>query len=357
MNYKIRCIREKMKLLNVQGLIISNPVNIRYLIDIPVEGTLLITDKENVFITDARYIEEVNNHLTINDEFIIYDNKDLSDIDYQTFFKDCENVGFEENYVTFAEYENLVRRYRIRNIVETEKVIEKQRMIKDEKEIEYIEKACEITDKCFKHLLDYIKIGMTEKQVAFEIEKFFADNGADGLAFDSIVASGINSSKPHAIPSDKIIRIGDPITIDFGAKYKGYCADITRTIFAGEISEELEKLYNYILKNQLRATKEMKEGTSSKMIARSVENDFYVYNYTLIHALGHGVGLEVHELPYLSHNSQNILKENMIVTNEPGIYIPGKYGIRIEDTIRVGKLESEVLTKSSKEIIIVDEKI
>ena len=240
MNYKIRCIREKMKLLNAQGLIISNPVNIRYLIGIPIEGTILITDKENVFITDARYIEEVNNHLTINDEFIIYDNKDLSDIDYQTFFKDCENVGFEENYVTFAEYENLVRKYRIRNIVETEKIIEKQRMIKDEKEISYIEKACEITDKCFEHLLDYIKIGMTEKQVAFEIEKFFADNGADGLAFDSIVASGINSSKPHAIPSDKIIRMGDPITIDFGAKYKGYCAEIEEIKYVEE-DEELEK--------------------------------------------------------------------------------------------------------------------
>ncbi len=113
MNYKIRCIREKMKLLNVQGLIISNPVNIRYLIDIPVEGTLLITDKENVFITDARYIEEVNNHLTINDEFIIYDNKDLSEVDYQTFFKDCENVGFEENYVTYAKYKEHMQNMKI----------------------------------------------------------------------------------------------------------------------------------------------------------------------------------------------------------------------------------------------------
>ena len=356
MNYKIRCIREKMKLLNIQGLIISNPVNIRYIIGIPVEGTILLTDKENIFITDARYIEEVNNFLTINDEFIIYDNKDVSEEDNQTFFKDCENVGFEENYVTYADYTNIVRKYRIRNIEETENVIEKLRMVKDETELSYIEKACEITDKCFKHLLSYIKIGMTEKQVAFEIEKFFAQNGADGVAFETIVASGVNSSKPHAIPSDKIIRAGDPITIDFGAKYKGYCADMTRTIFAGEVSDELQNLYNYVLKNQLRATKDIKEGVSCKMIARSVENDFYLYNYTLIHALGHGVGIEIHELPYLSHNSQNILKENMVVTNEPGIYLPGKYGIRIEDTIRVGKLESEVLTKSSKEILVVDAK-
>ena len=356
MNYKIRSIREKMKLLNIQGLIISNPENIRYIIGIPVEGTILFTDKENIFITDARYIEEVNNFLTINDEFIIYDNKDVSEEDSQTFFIDCENVGFEENYVTYANYENIIRKYRIRNIEETDQIIEKERMIKDEREISYIKKACEITDKCFQYLLSYIKIGMTERQVAFEIDKFFLDNGADGEAFETIVASGENSSKPHAIPSNKIIRFGDPITIDFGAKYKGYCADMTRTIFAGEVSDELQKLYNYILKNQLRATKDIKEGVSSKMIARSVENDFYLYNYALIHALGHGVGLNVHELPILSHNSQSILKENMIVTNEPGIYLPGKYGIRIEDTILVGKLESEVLTKSSKEILVVDAK-
>ena len=127
-------------------------------------------------------------------------------------------------------------------------------------------------------------------------------------------------------------------------------------IFAGEVSDDIRNLYNYILKNQLRAIKDIKEGNSCKFIARNVENDFYLYNYTLMHALGHGVGLNVHELPILSHNSQSILKENMVVTNEPGIYLPGKYGIRIEDTIRVGKLESEVLTKSSKEILIVDAK-
>ena len=356
MNYKIRSIREKMKLLNIQGLIISNPENIRYILGIPVEGTILFTDKENIFITDARYIEEVSNFLTINDEFIIYDNKNVSEEDNQTFFSDCENVGFEENFVTYVGYENIIRKYRIRNIEETDRIIEKERMIKDEKEISYIKKACEITDMCFEHLLNYIKIGMTERQVAFEIEKFFIDNGADGVAFETIVASGENSSKPHAIPSDKIIRFGDPITIDFGAKYKGYCADMTRTIFAGEVSDDIRNLYNYILKNQLRAIKDIKEGNSCKFIARNVENDFYLYNYTLMHALGHGVGLNVHELPILSHNSQSILKENMVVTNEPGIYLPGKYGIRIEDTIRVGKLESEVLTKSSKEILIVDAK-
>ena len=353
MNYKIRCIREKMKLLNIQGLIISNPINIRYVLGIPVEGKILIADRENIFVTDARYIEEVNRFLTINDEFVIYDAKDLSDADNQNFFQNCENVGFEENYVTFAEYENIIRKYRIKNMEETEGIIEKMRMVKDEDEISKIEKACEITDKCFDYITSFIKIGMTEKQIALEIQKYFLENGAEGEAFETIVASGENSSKPHAVLSDKIIREGDPITIDFGAKYKGYCADMTRTIFAGYVNEQMKETYELVLRNQLRATKEIKEGTSCKMLARSVENEFYLYNYSLIHALGHGVGLSVHELPILSHNSQLSLKEDMVVTNEPGIYIPGKYGIRLEDTIRVGRNEPEVLTKSTKDIVII----
>jgi Xaa-Pro aminopeptidase len=356
MNDKIRCIREKMKLLNLQGLIVSNPVNIRYILGIGVEGVILLTDKENIFITDARYIEEVNEFLTINDDFVIYDAKDLSDIDNYSFFQDCENVGFEENYVTFSNYENMIRKYRIKNFEETDKIVEKIRMIKDDKEIKDIEKACKITDKCFNHLINYIKIGMTEKEVAFEIEKFFIENGVDGLAFETIVASGENSSKPHAIPTDKMIRYKDPITIDFGAKVNGYSSDMTRTIFAGNIQDEVKELYNLVLKVQQKSIKWMKEGIACKTIARDAENELYIYNYSLIHALGHGVGLEVHELPIISHNSKFSLKENMVVTSEPGIYIPGKYGIRIEDTLKIGRLEPEILTKSSKEIIIVDKR-
>ncbi len=354
MNYKINNIREKMKLLNLQGLIISNPINIRYITGIPVEGTILITDKENVFITDARCIEKVNETFTINDQVIVYDAKDISEADNQNFFQNCENVGFEENYVTYAKYQELIRRYRIKNIEETEYIIEKQRAVKTEEEIECIKKACEITDNCFTHLINYIKIGMSEKEIASEIVKYFIENGAEGEAFNAIVASGKNSSKPHSIPTSKVVENGDTITIDFGAKYNGYCADMTRTIFAGNISDEMRKLYNLILKNQLNVSREIKEGTSSKMLSRNVESDFYLYNYNLIHALGHGVGLEVHEMPYITHNSQSTLRPNMVVTNEPGIYIPGQYGIRIEDTICVGKSNSEILTKSSKEIIVIN---
>ena len=353
MNYKIKCLREKMKLLEIDGMIISNPINIEYITGVYAEGTLIINDKDNIFITDARYIEDVNSTITISDEINVRDQANISENEYISFFANCPRVGIEENYISYSKYQNLVRIYRLKEAVETNNLIEKMRTIKDDNEIAKIRRACEITDNCFTHLLEYIKVGMTERQIAFEIEKYFIENGANGLAFDTIVASGENSSKPHAVPTNRKIQSGDNITIDFGAKYKGYCSDMTRTIFVGSVSDEVRNLYNFILEGQLRATNKIKDGVDGKSVARGVQIEYNARNFELIHALGHGVGLEVHELPYLSYRSSQILKENMVVTNEPGIYIPEKIGIRIEDTILINKLESEVLTKSSKELIVI----
>lgn len=353
MNYKIKCLREKMKLLEIDGMIISNPINIEYITGVYAEGTLIINDKDNIFITDARYIEDVNSTITISDEINVRDQANISENEYISFFANCPRVGIEENYISYSKYQNLVRIYRLKEAVETNNLIEKMRTIKDDNEIAKIRRACEITDNCFTHLLEYIKVGMTERQIAFEIEKYFIENGANGLAFDTIVASGENSSKPHAVPTNRKIQSGDNITIDFGAKYKGYCSDMTRTIFVGSVSDEVRNLYNFILEGQLRATNKIKDGVDGKSVARGVQIEYNARNFELIHALGHGVGLEVHELPYLSYRSSQILKENMVVTNEPRIYVPEKIGIRIEDTILVNKLESEVLTKSSKELIVI----
>jgi len=356
MNTKLKWLREKMKMLDMQGMIVSNPINIRYLTGINAEGILLITRKENIFLTDSRYIEEVNSVLTIDDEVIVHEFKDYSQDEYENFFMFCENVGFEEDYVTYSKYKGYMHLYKINNMQETEQVIEKQRMIKDEEEIEKITKACEITDKCFKHLLNFIKVGQTEKEIAMEIEKFFRMNGADGVAFEPIVASGKNSSKPHAIPTDKKIDIGDPITIDFGCKYKGYCSDMTRTIFVGYVPEEIKEVYNLVLKNQLQTEKELKDGANVKMLSRMVENDFKLHGYDLVHSLGHGVGLDIHEYPYLHGKNDTLLKEKMVVTNEPGIYVPGSFGVRIEDTVLITKNSCINLTKSDKNYIVIEGK-
>ncbi len=354
MNNNIRWLRDKIKMQNLQGIVISNPVNVKYLTGINAEGTFLITPKENIYITDGRYTEEVNNTLTINDEIVVYDMKDLSQDDYENFFLFCENVGFEEEYVTYAKYKEFMHRYKINNLDETEGIVEKQRMIKDQEEIELIEKACQITDDCFNYLKSYIKIGLTEKQIAKEISNYFENNGADGLAFDTIVASGQNSSKPHAVPTDKPIEAGDPITIDMGCKYKGYCSDMTRTIFAGYVPEKIKPVYELVLKNQKQVIDELREGANLKTISRMVESDFKIRGYDLIHALGHGVGLEVHELPFTSSRIDFILKNNMVITDEPGIYIPNQFGVRIEDTVLINKEVATCLTKSEKDYVIVD---
>ena len=161
---------------------------------------------------------------------------------------------------------------------------------------------------------------------------------------------------PHATPTDKKIEYGDIITIDMGCKYEGYCSDMTRTIFVGEIKEEIKKVYDIVLKNQLSTLEELRDGGNIKIITKLVENNFELNRQVLIHALGHGVGLTLHEGPILSSKSNQILKENMVVTNEPGIYLPGKFGVRIEDTVLITKNACITLTNSDKNYIIIENK-
>ena len=182
---------------------------------------------------------------------------------------------------------------------------------------------------------------------------FFRKNGAEGLAFNPVVAIGENSSDPHWQPGDRAVKMADPILIDMGCKYQGYCSDMTRTIFMGCILEEIKPIYDLVLKNQLYTIKEIKEYASIKTISQMVESNFRLYNYDLIHSLGHSIGLETHEIPYINSKNDTFLKENMIIANEPGIYIPEKYGIRIEDTILVEKNGCTVLTKSPKNYVII----
>lgn len=352
MNGKMQWLRNKLLSMDLQGMIVSNPVNIRYLTNIKAEGLLLVTRKENIFITDGRYIEDVHNTLTLFDEIVVYDMMGLTIDDYENFFMFCEKVGFEENYVTYAKYKEYMHKFKINSLVETEGMIEKQRMIKDEDEIESIKKACKITDECYTYILNYIKPGMTEKQIAREIDDYYYKH-SEGTSFETIVASGENTSKPHAIPTERQIQEKDIITIDMGCKINGYCSDMTRTFFIGEIPNDIKQIYDLVLKNQIQTLNDMKENFNTKLLAKMVDNDFRLNNFDLIHALGHGVGLDIHEAPTISIKSENLLKENMVVTDEPGIYIAGKFGVRIEDTVLIGKGGSEPLTESSKDYIVI----
>lgn len=266
----------------------------------------------------------------------------------------CENVGFEEKFVTYEQYMNFQQDYKANNLVETEGIIEVQRTIKEPEEIESIKQACRITDDCFEHITKFIKRGMTEKEIAFEMELFMRKNGADGLSFDTIVASGPNASMPHAVPTTRKVREGDMVLLDFGCKYKGYCSDMTRTIFVSFVDDDVKEAYEFTKDLYERILADMKDGCNIKNISKLYETDLKIRNYNPLHALGHGVGLEVHEIPYFSTKYDNMLKENMVVAMEPGVYVSERYGIRIEDTILIEKNGATPLTKSNKELIIID---
>ena len=352
MNAKIKWLRDKLTSLKIDGMIITNPINIRYLTGLSEEGILIIAPKENIFVTDSRYIESVNGKLTIDDEIVAYDSRNLDKYDYENIFSTSENVGFEETYVTYENYKKYLHTYKV-NLVETDGIIESQRVLKEKYEIECINKACQITDKAFEYIIKNIYEGMTEKEVAFEIEKYMIKNGADGLAFDSIVAFGENTSMPHAVPTDRVIKNGDIIQFDIGCKYKGFCSDLSRVVFVGEMKEEYKAIYDFVLEEQKRMTEYLKSGVNIKLVVKDRETEFRLNNCRVMHAFGHGVGLEIHEQPILNSKKDNILKENSVIAIEPGVYIPGKFGIRIEDTFKVNKMFCESITKCSKDYTII----
>ena len=345
MNSKIRAIKNQIKALNLQGMIISNPKSIRYLTGILAEGTLLLTPKENIFITDSRYMETVNSFLTIDQEIIAYDIRNLNKIDLESIFDGAENVGFEESYVTYEQYKAYLQTYRV-NLVETDRLVELHRMVKDESEIDNIKKACLITDNCFDYIKEFIKPGLTEKEIAFEIEKYMKTHGAEGLAFDTIVASGPNTSLPHAVPTDRKVEEKDIIQFDFGCKVNGYCSDFSRAIFLGNPTSEMVETYEFVLKEYRKIVSGLSEEADVKSLIKECEQDYKDKKYDLLHSFGHGLGLDIHEDPILSSKGELKLKNNMLVTVEPGVYFPGKFGIRIEDTILINKTGATPLTKS-----------
>ncbi|MCQ2545459.1 MAG: aminopeptidase P family protein [Clostridia bacterium] len=232
--------------------------------------------------------------------------------------------------------------------------LNRDNMIKSPDEIIKILKAEAIGDKCFEHILGYIRAGMTEKQVADEIEKTLFALGAEGLAFETICVSGVNTNQPHGVPSDKVIMEGDLLTMDFGGIYHGFCGDMTRTVGIGYLSQEQKQVYDVVLKAQLASLDICKAGVTcfdADKAARDIITDAGYGEY-FIHTTGHGVGREVHEAPRLATNSEDILAENMAVTIEPGIYIPEKFGVRIEDLAIITEFGIINATNSVKDLII-----
>ncbi len=339
----------------LDALLVSNEVNVTYMSGFTGDDSiLLITLANKYMLTDFRYTEQAEKECP-GFEIIKCDKaKRFEKISELLKKENIKRLGFEQ-HVSYSDYEKLKAALEDAKLVPTDNIIEKLRYIKDEKEKSYIMKAQEIADSAFSNIIKFIKPGMTEKQVTAELEYLMKKGGADGPAFDTLLISGKKTSLPHGKPSDKKIDEGDFVTLDFGALYKGYRSDMTRTIAVGGVSERQAKIYGIVKKAQLNALKALKAGINGKVpddAAREVIGA-EGYNDNFGHGLGHGVGLEIHEEPYMGKNSKYKLEEGCIVTVEPGIYIPGWGGVRIEDTVLVTKEGCEIFTKSSKDLIVI----
>ncbi len=349
---KFTNLRKVMEQKGLDAIVVLSPYNRRYLSGFTgTSGSLLITKDTKQLITDFRYIQQATSQA---EEFEIINQKGpmigkINELIQQGNYK---NIGVEADLITYNEYQALnTNDVQLSSI---ESVIETIRMVKDDFEIKQIQKAADIVDETYEHILKWIKPGMTENEVNNEMEMFMRSKGATSSSFDTIVASGHRGALPHGVASNKVIEEGDMITLDFGALYEGYVSDITRTFAIGEPKEEMKKIYNIVLESQLAALEQIKPGMTGKeadSIARDIISS-YGYGEQFGHSLGHGIGLEVHEGPALSQKSDIVLEENMCVTLEPGIYVEGLGGVRIEDDVLVTKNGLQRFTKSTKDLII-----
>lgn len=347
----------------VEALLITSTYNIAYLTGIHAfsieerEAFVVVTKDNSYLLTDARYTEMVKEKSPfIKLIEISYKNR-LSKVLQQIFQEEkINNLGFEEENVSYKEIADLEEKLNNIEFVPTAEIVEDIRISKDKDEVEKLKKACAMTDKAFTFILKHLKSGVSELEIKTKLENFIRENGGS-IAFESIVAFGKNSAIPHHQSSDSQLQASDIVLLDFGAKVDGYCSDMTRTVFLGGPNDELQKMYNATLEAQEVAIDylktHMKEGFELKKAAELANSHLKLVGYKEIpHGLGHGVGLQVHENPSLSPFSDENFTPGMIVTVEPGVYIPKLGGIRIEDTILITTDGIELLTKSTKNITV-----
>lgn len=342
---------------NLDALVITDAYNMRHVSGFRGgEGALYISRGQRVLITDSRYTEQAAKE---SDFTVIEEKREHL---REQILKECIekegkagefHMGYEDESLLCSQFDKMKEALPVDVWTPLKDRIDALRCIKTEEELAYLAKAEKIGDRAFAKLLPLLKPGMTELEAAAELEYLMKKEGAEDLGFNTIVASGLNSSMPHAIPGEKKLEAGDFITFDFGCKYKGYCSDMTRTVVLGKASEKQKEIYGVVLKAQLAALDALKAGVSGSSVDK-VARDIITeagYGDCFGHGLGHSVGLFIHENPRLSPSDDTILQAGMIETVEPGIYVPGFGGVRIEDMVIVTEEGHINLAHSPKELI------
>ncbi len=359
---RIKSLQDNLSDHEIEALLITSPYNIAYLSGIHAfsieerEARILITKKSIYLFTDARYTEMVRTNAPFIELSEISSDNPFS----RAFQKAAENeslkeIGFEEESITYKEAADLEEKFSNIEFIPTVDIVEDVRTIKDSAEAENVKKACQLTDKAYAFILKALVPGVTETEVKAQLENFMRLEGGD-LSFSSIVAFGKNSAIPHHLSNGTRLQEEDIVLLDFGAKIGGYCSDMTRTVFLGEPTEEMHKIYHATLEAQEVAIDyirtHMKEEFELKKAHEIANSHLNKLEYPDIpHSLGHGVGLQVHEMPMVSPYSDEKLAPGMVITVEPGIYKAGLGGVRIEDTCLVTTNGIEILTNSSKTLI------
>jgi len=351
---RIEKIKSNFKEFGIDSFLIKNLPNIRYISGFSGSAAnIILTKDKNYFITDFRYKTQSKTEVYEDFEVIIYVQNSMMFLKELIEKESLKKIGFESNFVNYNDTLELKKNFPEVEFIEIDSLIEKIISIKNETEIELTKKAVDISDKTFSELLKIIKPGMTEREVSAEISYLQKKFGADGDSFDAIVASGERSAFPHARPTDKIICNNELLKLDFGCTVQGMKSDITRTIAIGNVSDECKKIYAIVREAQEIALNKVRAGISVKELDASAR-DFIKekgYGENFGHGLGHGLGYDIHEKPSINERTDFILEKNNIITIEPGIYIEGLGGVRIEDDVVVKENGCEILNKSTKEFI------
>lgn len=333
---RIDRIREGLREEEVNGIVVSNIKNVRYISGFTGdEGMAVVTEKNAYLIVDGRFTEQAESESKI--EVVDFGGNFVNTIGKLLQQDSVKKCAFEGNNMTYSEATHMTETISSVEWKPLKDLFEKVRMIKDKNEIIEIKKALKIALDTFEFVRPQIVAGVREIDIKNELEYQMKKRGASGPSFDTIVASGKRSSLPHGLASEKVIENGDSVVVDMGAVYNGYCSDITRTVFVGEPTKEQQRVYDLVEKAQKFAIDAIEAGVSCREVNEVAVNEFKknAMDKYFVHALGHGVGLDVHERPFIAGRSSDVFKPGMVVTVEPGLYLPDQFGIRIEDMVMV----------------------
>jgi len=340
--------------MGAEAALLHSPENIRYFTGFTGEGCVFLSEESAVVLTDSRYTEQAQKQApgcqilgVVGDAYPV----SIAGL----CGKEIKAIAFEDGWLPVAQYAYITEALSGIEMVPLKDLCVRLRAVKSAIEIDNLRKACEITDRLYEYVLKFVKPGITELEIAEEMRHYLMKQYAAKPSFDFIVAAGENGSMPHAIPSGRAVHLGDMVTLDFGAEWLGYKADMTRTFAVGKPSDKMREIYGIVFEAQKRGAEALAPGAACRAVDFAARGFIEQKGYSAFfgHGLGHGVGLQIHERPNLKPISPDVLEPGMAVTVEPGIYLPGEGGVRIEDTCLITKSGWESLFKSSKELIII----